>query len=303
MLITGLGQCSLDYIAVVDTYPGVDKKEEVIEWQEQGGGPVATALAALARLGVRCRFYGMTGDDSAGEKIRQSLAEEGIDISGLKVREGAISQKAFVAIEKDTAKRTIFWKRPSGDALKTDEIEKDFLKGSDFLLLDGLMKDASLYAAQRAKALNIPVMLDAGRLRPGMTDLARMADYVVASEEFAKDLGWRISPSALAGEREKMGAEVLTVTLGERGSISVARDGIIEAPAFEVNAVDTTGAGDVFHGGYIYGILRGWELGDTIKFASAMAALKCMKIGGRAGIPKLNEIMKFLDERGHRGFS
>jgi len=299
MTISGLGQCSLDYLAVVDIYPEVDTKKEVLEWHEQGGGPVATALVALSRLGIPCRFYGVIGDDYAGEKIKLSLINESIDVSGIVKRQRSSSQVAFIVIEEGTAKRTIFWRRPSGETLRAEELGADFLNGSDFLLLDGLMEDVSLYAAERARTLAIPVMLDAGRARPGLLEVARLSDYVVASEEFANDLGWDLTQETLRREKEKLGIRVLTITFGERGSITLSDDQVIQVPAFTVEAVDTTGAGDVFHGGYIYGLLQRWDLKDTITFASALAAMKCTKTGGRAGIPQLNEVMEFLVKKGY----
>jgi ribokinase len=299
MLVTGLGQCSIDYLALVDSYPPVDTKKEVLQWHEQGGGPVATALAALCRLGIQCRFHGVIGDDGAGEKIRRSLQEEGVDAQGLIVRSDAASQVAFIAVEKGTGKRTIFWKRPTGEALRTAELPHDFLEATHFFLMDGLMQDVSHAAAMRARELNVPVMLDAGRMRPGMRELAGLSDYVVTSEEFAKDIGLTLDEDALRRKRDEIGAGVLTVTLGERGSITVWKDEVMRIPAFRVDAADTTGAGDVFHGGYIYGLLRGWGLRETVTFASALAAMKCRKIGGRAGIPRLNEVMEFLGERGY----
>jgi sulfofructose kinase len=297
MRVAGIGQCCLDHLTVIDIYPGVDTKNEVFKWIEQAGGPVATALAALSRLGISCKFYGITGDDYAGEKIKHSLIYEGINVSRLIKRENSVSQLAFIVIEKGTAKRTIFWKRPSGVPLRKEEIGNNFLKGINFILLDGLMKDVSLYAAKKAKSLNIPVMLDAGKVRPGMLKIARLSDYVVASEEFVKELGWDINAKVLHKEKEKLGVKVITVTLGERGSITVAEDQMFQIPAFKVKAVDTTGAGDVFHGGYIYGLLQGWNLKDTVIFASALAAIKCKKIGARAGIPRLNEVMDFLKRK------
>jgi sulfofructose kinase len=296
MIVTGIGQCSLDYLAVVNGYPEVDTKEEVLEWHEQGGGPVATALVTLSRLGIRCKFYGVLGDDGAGEKIRRSLVDEGVDISGLSTRPGATSQIAFIVVEKKTARRTIFWKRPSGAPLKPEALGGDFLEGTSFLLLDGLMAHCSLWAAEKARALGIPVMLDAGRLRPGITDIARLSDYLVASEEFAKDSRWAIEREVLLSERERLGVRALTLTLGARGSVTVSGHEFFETPAFPVEAFDTTGAGDVFHGGYVYGLLQGWGLSETVRFASAAAALKCRRIGGREGIPKLNEVETLLRE-------
>ena len=298
MNVTGIGQCSYDHLAVVDSFPDVDTKKEVLLLEDQGGGPVATALVTLSRLGLRCRFHGITGDDGEGEKIRQSLDDENIDVAGLLKRPGASSQIAFIVIEQQTGKRTIFWKRPSGAALRPDELDERFLDNTAFLLLDGLMKDVSLYAAREAKKRNIPVMLDAGRVREGMLDIARHCDYVVASEEFAKELGWKDDPEAFREALQGLKLGRTTITLGARGSITFADNKIIKVPAFAVDTVDTTGAGDVFHGGYIFGLLQKWNLLDTVRFASAVAAMKCTKLGGRTGIPKINEVRSFLNERG-----
>lgn len=298
MTVAGLGQCALDYLAVVDSYPARDTKKEVIAWHEQGGGPVATALVALSRLGVSCRFSGVIGDDTEGEKIRESLDSEGIDLTAVVQRREVASQIAFIVIEKGSGKRTIFWRRPQGLLMKKEEIRHDFLKEADFLLVDGLMIEASIAVAEQARSMHIPVMLDAGRMRPGMLDIARLSDYVVASEEFALDLNLTCTAESLQKERHRLGVKVLSVTMGEKGSITVSDNGAINMPAFTVKTVDTTGAGDVFHGGFIYGLLKEWYLHDTIMFASAIAAMKCSAIGGRTGIPRLWEVRQFLQERG-----
>ena len=295
MIVTGIGQCSLDYLAFVDAYPPLDTKKEILQWHEEGGGPVATALVALSRLGVRCRFSGVVGDDDAGGKIQRSLAEEGVDISGLKMRRASVSQTAFIAVERETGRRTIFWLRPTGEALGKAELGEDFLVGCSMLLLDGLMAEISIHAAGEAGRRGLPVMLDAGRVRPGMVELAGLSDYVVGSEEFARELGWELSPGALSRERERLGAKALTITLGERGSITASSGGdCFETAAFKVDVVDTTGAGDVFHGGYAYGLLQGWGIRRTVAFASALAAIKCTMAGGRAGIARLAEVMSFM---------
>jgi sulfofructose kinase len=294
MAVVGIGQCSWDMLAVVDCFPQADTKKEVLVWDEQGGGPVATALAALSRLGVACRFFGVVGDDREGAAIRQSLIEEGVDVAGLVKRSNALSQTAFIAIDNSGETRTIFWKRPSADPLSAEELSSDFLKSAGFLLLDGLMKDVSLFAAKLAGMAGVPVMLDAGRVRDGMLDLARMSDYIVGSEEFARELGWKDDPGSFRQEVRRQGFGITTITLGNRGSITFSGDDIISCPAFSVDVVDTTGAGDVFHGGYLYGLLRKWPLKDTIRFASAVAAMKCRKLGGRAGIPRLEEVQEFL---------
>ena len=298
MAVVGIGQCAWDTLAMVDTFPQADTKKEVLLWEEQGGGPVATALATLSRLGVPCRFHGIIGDDREGTAIRQSLREEGVYISGLVTRSRASSQTALIVIEKSAATRTIFWKRPSGEPLSPEELPRDFLEGADFLLLDGLMKEVSFFAARQAKKAKIPVILDAGRVREGTLELARLSDYVVGSEEFARELSWKDDAAQFKPKIKKHGFGITTITLGARGSVTYADEKIISIPAFPVETVDTTGAGDVFHGGYIYGLLRKWSLEATVQFASAVAAMKCRKMGGRAGIPRPAEVQQFLEERG-----
>jgi ribokinase len=178
------------------------------------------------------------------------------------------------------------------------ELPPDFLDNAGFLLLDGLMQDVSVFAARQARKEGIPVMLDAGRVREGMLELARMSDYVVGSEEFARELGWNDDPGSFFQEVGRLGFGITTITLGGRGSVTSAGDEIISCPAFPIEIVDSTGAGDVFHGGYLYGLLQKWPLKDAIRFASALAAMKCRKLGGRAGIPRLSEVQQFLQERG-----
>ncbi len=142
-------------------------------------------------------------------------------------------------------------------------------------------------------------MLDAGSLRKGMLELIPLCNYVVCSEEFARQLISTDEPSfpekALT-HIKSLGVKTATVTLGDRGSITSSGNEIFHTPAFSIKAVDTTGAGDVFHGGYIYGLLRKWKINDVVRFASAFAALKCRMPGGRAGIPTLGEVEKLLKE-------
>lgn len=298
MVVAGVGQCSLDLCAVVGQYPQVDTKEEVLQWEEQGGGPVATALVTLARFRVAARFAGVVGDDEAGYKILQSLLMEHVDTTYLVERPDSMSQRAFVATERATGKRTIFWQRATGAELAPDDLDNDFFRGVKFLLLDGRMKEVSFAAARKAKELNIPVMLDAGSMRDGMLELAQLCDYVVGSEPFARELGWNGDGSAFAEVVRQLGWGTTTITVGERGSYTYHGFRSIHVPAYEVEVVDTNGAGDVFHGAYIAGILQGWDLETVLYFASGAAALKCTRVGGRAGIPDLMTLVRFLEHRG-----
>ncbi|MBI1912182.1 MAG: sugar kinase [Deltaproteobacteria bacterium] len=294
MKVAGLGQCSLDYIALVKSYPKEDTKEEALEFSIQGGGPAATALVALSRLKVKTTFLGRISDDNAGVEIKKGLKDAGVDVRGLKTKKGGKSQLAFITVNNRTGARTIFWQRPTVPPLAADEVEPSLIKKQDFLLLDGLMVEASLRAAEIAKKNKIPIMLDAGRVRPGMLKIAQMCDYIVCSEEFSKGISNTIKGTIkeLAGYNPK----AITITLGKLGSITWSEGKLFRQPAFKVRAVDTTGAGDVFHGSYIYGLLKGWHIRKTVEFASAFAALKCLRLGGRAGIPTLSETLSFIEE-------
>ena len=305
MKIVGLGQCALDHSFVIDYLPEHDTKKEVLKWEINGGGPVATALVCLSRLGMDCIFHGVIGDDEAGMKIRDSLEIEHIHTTGLISRPNSESQAAFIAVEKTTGRRTIFWKRPSAEALRPEELPDDFLEGADFLLIDGLMADVSMHAARIAKDTSVPVMLDAGRIRQGMIELAGVSDYVVCSEEFAREFSaseGKFTPEKALKKMKAFQNRASTVTLGILGSYTLSGEQFFHTPSFRVDVLDTTGAGDVFHGGYIYGLLQNWELKEVTRFASACAALKCSTLGGRAGIPGLKEVEALLsshdDSRG-----
>jgi ribokinase len=303
MKVVGIGQCSLDYLFVVDSFPQYDTKKEVIEWTVSGGGPVATALVGLSRLGATCSFCGIIGDDESGEKIAESLKSEEVDTAFLLRRPRSSSQTAFIAVAKESGKRTIFWRRPSGEPLRPEEIPFHCFDNADFLLLDGLMLNASVYAAKVAREKEIPVMLDAGRVREGMKELAALCDYVVASEEFGRELikeehgDTLFRPEEALISLKQLGSRVCTITLGEKGSMTLLGNEMFHTPAFPVDVVDTTGAGDIFHSGYIYGLLQGWNMKDVVRFAAAFASLKCRKLGGRAGIPTLEEVQALLREK------
>lgn len=294
MKVVGLGQCSLDYITLVDNFPVEDTKQEVLDFVVQGGGPVATALVTLSRLGVKASMIGRVSDDRAGDEIRRGLREEGVDTKGLLVREGGKSQLAFIMVNSEKGTRTICWQRPTVPAVNPREIDPALFKNATFLMLDGLMAEASYHAASVASKRNIPIMLDAGRMRPGMLKLAYMSDYVVCSEEFVS--GMKLSLKEAFKKLSGGKAKAVTITLGDKGSFTWHEGKIFMQKAFRVKTVDTTGAGDVFHGAYAYGVLQGWNMKKTVEFASLVAAMKCRKLGGRTGIPTLQEAMRFLKE-------
>lgn len=288
--VFGLGQCSLDCIGKIDAYPPPDVKCEFTGMVIQGGGPVATALVALSRWGLSCYFAGLAGDDLFGRLIRESLAEEGVRTDGLIMREGRRSQFAFIAAEPARGRRTIFWQRPTGTEIRPDEIDAETLRRSRVLHTDGLFMEAALFAGRTARQAGIPVVVDAGTLREGMLELARISDCFVASETFARALTGGDRPLEACRELSALGPKVAGVTLGERGYVALEGGKVIQKPAYAVAAVDTTGCGDVFHAGFTYGLVRGWTVEKSLDFGAWAAARVSLRMGGRTGIPSRQEM-------------
>jgi ribokinase len=290
--VLGIGQCAIDYLGEVEHYPGVDEKCELESFKVEGGGPTATAMVTLSRLNIGTSFIGKVGDDYFGTLITDGLNEEGVDTSGMVVESGATSQFAFITAEKGSGRRNIFFTRGTITPLSFDEVDKALIDACRIVHLDGLMIDASIEAAKYAKAAGKKVSLDAGTLRDGMLELVKQTDYLVTSEKFARSyMKGSDDFGTVLKELNALGPEIVCITLGENGSIALKDGVIISHPAYDkLDVVDTTGAGDVFHGGFIYGVLKGYDLKKTLNFASFVSALKCRALGGRSGIPKAGEL-------------
>ncbi len=298
-LVIGLGYCGLDRVCVVDEIPQ-DGKVEIREELLQGGGPAATATVAAARLGARTAFLGVVADDADGRAIVAELQAEGVDPTGVRVRAGAASAHAYCWAEAGTGRRSIAWTRGSSPALTPAEVAPDQLAGAAALLLDGHHGDAAVRAAELARAAGVPILLDAGSLLPRIDELIGLSSVVVASREFVgRRLGTRDPEPAARALAALAGPTVRTlVTLGGEGCVWADGEQVRRRPAFPTTVVDTTGAGDTFHGAFAYGLAHRWEWDHIVRFASAVAALKCRRLGGRAGIPSLAETLQFLQEAG-----
>jgi sulfofructose kinase len=292
--VVGLGQCSWDLLGRVAEYPDVDVKAALLDLSEQGGGPVATALVTLARLGGQASFFGTIGDDDYGKRIANSLVAAGVDTNHIQIDREGTSQFAFIAVEQLQGRRNIFCHRGARRPFCLDEQARQAVIAAAALLLDGTEPAAALEAARLARAYQVPVVLDGGTLRDGVRELLPHCDHLIVSQKFADQL-CPGQPDVALGHLLEFGAEVAVVTLGARGCLALDRAGVrSECPAFKVDVVDTTGCGDVFHGGYLYGLLTGQTLQERLRFASACAALKARQLGGRQGIPSLAEVEGLL---------
>ncbi|MGB2696567.1 MAG: PfkB family carbohydrate kinase [Candidatus Zixiibacteriota bacterium] len=290
----GFGVCPIDHLCVLESYPQLDDKIEALESDIQGGGPVPTAMATLSRLGKKVIFMGRVGNDPDGEFVRNQLQREGVNTDYLIVDPEMKTPKAFIWIDKKTGKRTVVLDQPELKRTKPSELKfLDNIKVK-FLHLDARDIDINLYLAEWAKNMGADVILDMGSLRGDFKKLLPLVDYLVVSRRFAS--GYTKLNYPLKACRKLMGEgfKIVVITLGEKGAVVSDGGTVFRVPGYKVNVVDTTGAGDVFHGAFIYGLCQKWELKKTIQFSNACAALKCTKLGGRTGIPALAEVENFL---------
>jgi sulfofructose kinase len=294
--VIGLGQACVDFLGRLTAYPEEDSKVELIDLHIQSGGPASTALVTLSRLGIATSFLGSLSDDAWGITIEEGLKEEKVDCSFLKVTPGYTSQFAFIAITKGGGNRTVFWHRGSVPHLKAADVDLSPFPQAEILHIDGLMIEACQEAARQARERELTVVLDASTMREGSLELASMVDVLIASQRFAEALSGKGVPSRKVLEHlRRLGPREVVITRGIKGSMGLIGGEIIQQDAYKVDAVDTTGAGDVYHGAYVYGLLRGWGMRECMRFASAAAALKCRQIGAHKGIPRLAEVEQFLN--------
>lgn len=300
----GFGICALDYLSVLDPYPGLDEKVNVVASSVQGGGPVPTAMATMAKLGAEVAFVGKIGDDYEAMMIQSELKKFGVDVDYLLIDDKVKSLKAFIWVDKNSGKRTVALDKTGMKPVTPKEIT--FLKDVSFkyLHLDGRDIEANIFLAKKAKKDSSEVILDLGSLRENIEKLFPLVDYLVVSKKFAYDYTHLQDLSQACSELKKIGFKCVVITLSEKGCLWADSSEVNYFPGFKIEVVDTTGAGDVFHGAFIFGLLKKWKsengsvgMEKIIEFASASAALKCRKLGGRAGIPSLKEVQDFLKEK------
>lgn len=302
--ILGLGGVTTDQIGVVDHIPSSDEVIRLQEYRLQQGGMVATALVAAARLGAETEFLGVVGDDQNGRFALDRFAAEGVGTAGVRVVPGSISAFSFILVEKASGKRTIIHEPGVQRNRRLDDPPADpsvLLSGVGYLHLDGFWMDTAVALAEKAKEAGIPITLDIGQNQrdPKIETLLTLVDYVIPSLAFSR---WYTQDEEGQGAAQALlryGARAVIQTLGEQGAFVATREGQrFTVPAFPVQVVDTTGAGDSFHGGFLFALCRGYPLHEAVVFASAVAALKCTCLGGQAGLPSYPQVQRFLSDRG-----
>ena len=299
VLVVGLN--SIDLLAVVEGHPAANAKMRMFDYAELPGGQGASAASALARLGLRTSYIGRFGDDDFGRRGLASLTAEGVDVAHVVVVPGATSQFAVILVDRRSGTRTVIWNRHPGLAMSPADVPVDAVHAARVLHVDCHETATVAFAAAEARRAGTRTVIDVERVRPGIDGLLRDIDVIIAAEGFPSEFtGCASLGAALAKLQEDTGAPVVCVTLGEQGSLCRAGGREIATPAFHLPVVDSTGAGDVFRSGFIAGWLHGGEqaeLEDVLRWANAVAALKCRGLGARAACPSLPELRAFLASR------
>jgi len=293
--VVGVGLNATDTVLMVPRFPAYGGKAPFTREFYSVGGQVATAMVTCARLGLLAKYIGAIGDDERGRLQMDSLRASGIDIEHAQQRANCPNQSAYVVVDESTGERTIFWNRPDCLAISPEQITAEQITCARLLHIDGHDTPAVEHAARIARGENIPVTVDVDTIYSGFERVLPFVDYLISSAEFpARWTGIADPFGALAAIQRKSGMRVAAMTLGAHGVLAYAEGRFHYSPAFVVNCIDTTGAGDVFHGAFCYSVLQQMPIADALEFSNAMAALNCTAPGARGRIAIAEEAREFM---------
>ena len=291
--VVGVGLNATDTFIPVAHFPERGSKVEFRSAQILLGGQVATAMIACRKWGLRTRYIGKVGDDHFAGLHRAEFASLDVE-AHIFTAQGCPSQQAFILVD-DSGERTVLWKRDERLALHPEDLQQSWITSARALHVDGHDTAAATTAARWARAAGIPVIADVDDLYPGVESLLTNVDYLITS----RDIPGRITREpdlrkALPALRERLGCRLVGATLGEGGALAWDGFNFCFSGAFRIYPVDTTGAGDIFHAGFIYALLHGWPLQRQLDFGCAAAALNCMALGARGSIQSVENIERLL---------
>src|SRR5256714_5240411 len=297
----GFGLNAVDHLIVVSGYPAFDTKVRFNAYEKAAGGQTASAMVALQRLGLRTAYAGRFGSDEDGRFGLLSLEYEGVNLDFAETIEGADNQVAFIIIDEPSGERTIIWDRDERLCYRPDEAPIDLAVRGRVLHLDAYDPPACVPMARAAHDAGAIVTADIDNIYEGLPELLPLIDVLITSSEFPDRLtGINDARASLVELKARYGCAIVGATLGARGAIVYCDGQFVQAPAFDVpgGCRDTTGAGDAFHAGFIYGMLCAEELETCMRLGNAVAALKCRALGGRAALPTADELKEFLSANG-----
>lgn len=293
----GFGLNAVDHLIVVPEYPAFDTKTRFTEYERSAGGQTASAMVALQRLGLKTAYAGRFGSDDDGRFGLLSLEYEGVNLEFAETIEGADNQVAFIMIDSRSGERTIIWDRDERLSYRPDEVPLELASRGRVLHLDAHDPLACAVMAQAAREAGAIITADIDNIYEGLPSLLPLIDVLITSSAFPHRLtGISDERAALVELKARYGCAIVGATLGTRGAVIYVDGQFMESRAFEVpgGCRDTTGAGDAFHAGFIYGMLRGDELEECLRLGNAVAALKCRSLGARAALPTAEELKEFV---------
>ena len=298
MEVVGIGSALFDILMTADGFPREDTKMQGKETKTQGGGPCAVALVAMSKLGVSSCYMGTLGDDMYGDYIKASFEKYGVDTRHIRRIPGEQSFHSFVLLNLQNSSRTCIWNKGTVTPPTEEDVDLEVLKNAKYLHLDGHQLDTAIYAAKKAREYGVKVSHDAGGTYPGIERLLPYVDVLIPSEEFAlKITGCDNAVDAARKLYDTYHPETLIITQGVKGGLIWEDGKEVRYPSYPVNAIDSNGAGDTFHGAFVAARIKGMSVYDAACFASATSALKCTRFGAQEGIPGFQEVLDFMKER------
>ena len=299
--IVGLGLNATDTLVVVPRFPPFGGKIAFETEMLSPGGSVATAMVACATLGLRAKYIGTVGDDERGRVQMASLLETGINLDDVEIRAGCPNQTAYILVDRSTGERTVLWKRDECLRLDPASVTPEKIACARMLHIDGHDTAAAAKAARIARERGVAVTADVDTPRDGLEEVLRSLDYLVTNSEFPGE--WTResdAPRALEILQRDYKIPVAAMTLGAQGALARVGETYYYSPGFVVDCVDTTGAGDVFHGAFCYSVLQGMPMPETLEFSNAMAALNCTRMGARGGIATAEKVRALIQHGDRR---
>jgi sulfofructose kinase len=295
----GFGLNAVDHLIVVPEYPPFDTKMRLLEHKQSAGGQTATAMVALRRLGLKTAYAGRFGSDAEGHFGLATLKEDGVNVDFAEVVEEATNQIAFITIDAASGERTIVWDRDDRLAYKPEDAPVKFGSMGRVLHLDAHDPPACARVAEAAKATGTVVSADIDNIYEGLPNLLPHIDILIGSKEFPHRVtGIADERASLVELKARFGCALVGMTMGVAGALVYCEGVFLESTAFRApgGCRDTTGAGDAFRGGLLYGLLAGKDIETSMKFGNAVAAMKCSALGARSGLPSTEQLEDFLEK-------
>ncbi len=292
--IVGIGICTVDHLLKIPRMPNSGGNAYAEEYLHQAGGLVASALVAAQRLGARTKVIARLGEDEDGEYIRDDLNREGVNTSGLRVEAGSKTHISIVLVESEINERSFVARWATGSPIAPPEFTEQDITSAKILFIDNVTEGTN-QAVEWARSAGMTVVMDPSPSAEGLREFLPMVDVPIVPEVFAQKWMPNHPPEDTAKSLVDLGAKIAVVTLGEQGAVvCTPEDGISKYSAYPVDVVDTTGAGDAYHGAFMVGLIEEWDVPKIARFASAVGSLNCRHLGGRTGLPTRDEVEAFI---------